>query len=82
MQREPIIIVNSIAAAIEAVILAGVAFGLEVTVEQLGAISVAVVAVGQAVATVIGRGRVFAPSTVEEVAANVAEGRDAGFLGN
>lgn len=79
MQNEPIIIINSIVAAVEAGLILGMAFGLDLSADQTASVIGAVVAVGAVVSTIMGRGRVFAPSTVEEVAANVAAGRDAGL---
>lgn len=81
MQNEPLAIINSITAAVSAVLSAVVAFGLPVTDTQQNAIIAALAAVGVVVSTILARNRVFAPSTVEEIAANVAAGRDAGLLG-
>lgn len=80
MTREPVAIINSITAAIEAILVAVVAFGLDLSGEQIGAIMGAVIAVGAVVQTTLAHSRVFSPATVEEIAANIAAGRDAGLL--
>lgn len=58
MDREPIAIINAVTAFIETVILLFVAFGLELTQDQIGAIMAAVIAAGTVVSTVMGRSRV------------------------
>lgn len=70
MTREPVAIINSITAAIEAIILAVVTFGVNLSGEQIAAIMGAVIAVGTVIQTTMARNRVFAPSTVETVVAN------------
>ena len=80
MNKEAVAIVNSIAAAVEAVLIGVIAFGVELTGEQVAAVSAGIIAVGQAVATVLARGRVFSQATVEEVVANVVAAQEAGDL--
>lgn len=80
MQREPARIITAIVGAVEAVLVAAIAFGVDITPEQLSAVTAALLAVGGTVQAILIRARVFAPSTVEEVARNVAAGRDAGLL--
>lgn len=58
MKREPVAIVNAIIAVIEAAIALLVAFGLDLTKEQVGAIMAFVAAVGGFMGTLIVRPRV------------------------
>ncbi len=58
MGREPVTIVNGIVAVIEAAIALGVAFGLDLTKEQVGAIMAFVAAVGGLISILIVRPRV------------------------
>jgi len=67
MDREPVAIINSVTAAIQAVIVAFVAFGLDLSSDQIGAIMGAVIAVGAVVQTIMARNRVYSPETVAEM---------------
>lgn len=58
MKREPVAIVNAIIAVIEALIALLVAFGLDLTAEQVGAIMAFVAAVGGLIGILIVRPRV------------------------
>ena len=73
MTSEPIIIINSVTAAIEAIIVVLVAFGFSLSGDQVAAIMGAVVAVGAILSTVVGRASVFAPDTVAELVASGGE---------
>jgi hypothetical protein len=79
-QREPARIITAIVALVEALVVLGVAFGLNISPEQTVAMTGAVIAAGAFVSATMIRNRVFAPNTVEQIAANVAAGRDAGLL--
>ncbi|MCI0560384.1 MAG: hypothetical protein MN733_18010 [Nitrososphaera sp.] len=58
MEREPIAIINAVTALIEATILAVVAFGFDLSTEQVAAIMAVVLAGGTVVQTIMGRNRV------------------------
>lgn len=80
LNTEPVAIANSVAAFVETILVALIAFGFELSGEQVAGITAVIIAGGQTAATIFARRRAFSPSTVEEVAANVAAGRDAGLL--
>lgn len=80
MQKEAVAIANSIAAAVEAILVVVIAFGVELTGEQVAGITAAIIAVGQTVATFVARRNVFSQSTVDEVVANVVSGVEAGDI--
>lgn len=80
MQKEPARIITAIVGAVEAILVAAIAFGVDITPEQLSAVTAALLAVGGLVQAALIRARVFSPETVEEIARNVAAGRDAGLL--
>lgn len=67
MQHEPVYAVNAITALVSAILAAGVAFGFDLTAEQVAMILGAVNAVLVIVAGVITRSIVWAPATVDEV---------------
>lgn len=75
MNKEPVAIVNTVVALIEAVILAVVAFGVQMSSEQIGAVMGAVIAAGAVVQTFVARSRVFSPATHDEVIVNVVQGK-------
>ena len=56
--NEPVAVANSTAAFIEAGIIVGIAFGVDVTPEQIAAISGFVIVGGQTLATLVGRSKV------------------------
>lgn len=56
--REPVVLINSITACIEAIILLCVAFGLNWTPEQIAALMTVVVALGTVAKTILVRSRV------------------------
>lgn len=58
VQGEPVAIANSVAALVELILIAAIAFGLDLTTEQVVAITAVIVGVGQTVATIFGRSRV------------------------
>lgn len=56
--NEPVAVANSIAAVIESAIVLGIAFGVDVTPEQIASITAFVIVLGQSVATIVGRSKV------------------------
>lgn len=67
MQHEPVYAVSAITALVSAVLSAVVAFGFELSAEQVATILGAVNAILVIVAGVITRSIVWAPATVDEV---------------
>jgi hypothetical protein len=65
VHKEPAVIVNSITAIVAAIVAALVAFGLDLTEEQQGAILLLVAALAPVIAGFISRQFVYAPATVE-----------------
>lgn len=70
LQQEPARIITAIVVLIEALVVLGVAFGLNITPEQTVAMTGAVMAIGGVISATMIRNRVFAPATVETVVAN------------
>ena len=58
IKEEPVAVFNAIAGVIEAGLVLAIAFGLDVSPEQLAAITTVIVSVGQTMATILGRARV------------------------
>ena len=72
MNREPVAIIGALTAAVAAVLGLLVAFGLPITEEQQSAI---LAAIGPVAALIVGaafliRSKVYAPATVEKIAAD------------
>jgi hypothetical protein len=67
MDREPAVIIGLVTAAIEALIALVVAFGVELTGEQVAAIMGFVAAAGAVIAALLTRARVYAPATVAKL---------------
>lgn len=67
MDREPAVIIGLVTAAIEALIALVVAFGVELTGEQVAAIMGFVAAAGAVIAALLTRRRVYAPATVAKL---------------
>jgi len=58
LERDPVVVAGAIAALIESVLVLAITFGLEVSAEQLGAITVVIIGFGSTVASLVGRKRV------------------------
>lgn len=64
MNREPSVIIGAISAAVAAVLVLVVSFGLHITDDQQSAILGVIGPVGLLIAAAVIRGRVYAPATV------------------
>lgn len=58
MNREPVAIANAVAALVETVLILAIAFGLDLTPEQMAGTLAVIIAVGQTAATLVGRSKV------------------------
>ena len=68
MQREPVVIIQLTVTLVQAVIGLFILFGLEWTEEQVAGVMAVVVIVGQIVAALWARSKVYSPSTVKKLA--------------
>lgn len=57
-KAEPVASANAIAMALEAIIVAAIAFGVDISADQKTALTAMVIALGQTIATIIGRSQV------------------------
>lgn len=64
MNREPSVIIGAISAAVAAVLVLIVSFGLHITDDQQSAILGVIAPVGLLIASGVIRGRVYAPASV------------------
>ena len=58
LRREPVLIINAVGAVIEAGLVLGIAFGLDLSQAHMGAIMAFVVAVGSMITTLLARATV------------------------